>query len=431
MRETTCRRTIGRGAIVVLVLALEAAVAATTALGTAKAALAVVVLLAAAAAVAEPTLVAALSLPATFLTLRVSAGSLDLSYADVALVASLVACGLLAPWRDRSFRPVVNATLAYLALLSVAVLLRPSQRAMLEWGHRLVLVLGSAAVGAAIARRGRAHLALRAFVLAAVVVGLEAVRNTLANGLKPAYPFTFNKNAAGMLITCALITVFTAAPALRWPRGLVRLVAVPLLAGSLACQSRMAVAALVLVLLLSGIHQGRSGGLLGLLGIGASGAMVWATRSSFAESGDGAKFNSLNTRLSTYERALELWRANRLAGSGLRFWRDPLLGAGEPHNLVIAGLGESGVIGVAAVVLLNTLVIAALIRRRDVLGRLAIYVLLAQIMDGLGDIYWRAGTGTLPWLIVGLAQGTPSPVKATIARRRSSPVTDRVAPAMA
>ncbi len=430
MRETISRRTIGRGTAIALVLALEAAVATATALGARTAAVAVLALLVAAAAVAEPTVVAALSLPATFLTLRLSAGGLDLSYADAALVASLVACGLLAPWRDRAFRPVVHAAAAYLALLAVAVLLQPSQRAVLEWAHRLVLVLGSAAVGAAVARRGRAHLALRAFVLAAIVVGLEAVRNTLSNGLKPAYPFTFNKNAAGMLLTCALIMVFTAAPALRWPRSVIRLLALPLLAGSLACQSRMAVAAFVLVLLLSGIHQGRSGGLLGLLGIGASGAMVWATRSSFAESGEGAQFNSLNSRLTTYERALELWREHRFAGAGLRFWRDPLLGAGEPHNLVIAGLGETGILGLAAVVLLNALVIAALMRRRDVLGRLAIYVLLAQIMDGLGDIYWRAGTGTLPWLVVGLALGTPAPARREIGRRRAAPDTDRAAPAM-
>ena len=396
---------VRRAAIVAVVLALECGIAAATNGGVLPALTSATILLGVALAVTDPTMVAVLSFPATFLTLRLSAGALDLSYADAALVASVIASGLLAAWHEPAFRRIVIAGCAYLGLLAVAAALRPSTPALLEWAHRVVLVLGSAAVGAAISHRGRAHQALRAFVLSAVVVAVEAVRTTLANGLKPAFPFTFNKNAAGMLLTCALIVVFTAGSALRWRQAVTRAVAVPLLAGALACQSRMAVAAFVVVLLLAGIHQRRSTGLLSLLAIAASGAMVWATRRSLAETGDGAQFNSVNSRLSTYERVLDLWRQQRLAGAGLRFWHDRSLAAGEPHNLVIAALGETGVIGLAAVVLLNTMVLAALIRHRSALSRLAIYLLLVQIVDGLGDIYWRAGTGTLPWLVVGLALG--------------------------
>ena len=397
--------TLTRGGAVVVVVAIEGAIALASTAGAAPAALIAVAAIGVALAVTNPTMLAVLCLPATFVTLRLSAGSVDLSYADAGLLTSLLACGLFAPWRDRAFRRLVSVAGIYFGLLALAAALQPSMRALIEWGHRVALVLGSAAVGAAIARHGRAHQALRAFVLAGIVVAVEAVRATLADNLRPAYPFTFNKNAAGMLLASALVVVLTSSPTLRWPKGLTHALALPLLAGALACQSRMALAALVVVLLLNGIHRRRSAGLLSLLGIGASVAMVWATRRTFTERGEGSQFNSLNTRLATYERALELSSHHRIAGLGLRYWQDRSLAVGEPHNLVIAALGETGVIGVAALVVLNVLVIAVLRTRRTSLSRLAIYMLLVQLIDGLGDIYWRAGTGTLPWLVVGLALG--------------------------
>ena len=49
--------------------------------------------------------------------------------------------------------------------------------------------------------------------------------------------------------------------------------------------------------------------------------------------------------------------------------------------------------------------IAMFRRRKDPLGRAALYLTIAHAVDALAGIYWVAGTGTLPWLVVGLAAG--------------------------
>jgi hypothetical protein len=66
-------------------------------------------------------------------------------------------------------------------------------------------------------------------------------------------------------------------------------------------------------------------------------------------------------------------------------------------------------------IVLLAMVVSILRRRSDSLGRLAICVVVAQVINALADIYWVAGRGTIPWLIVGLAAGAALPQTAASA----------------
>jgi O-antigen ligase len=179
-----------------------------------------------------------------------------------------------------------------------------------------------------------------------------------------------------------------------------------LIVGLSACQSRGSAATLLVVLLVVVMRRGGARALVPVIGGVALAAMIWSTSQDFNDRSENAKFNSVNTRLETYDRSMELWSEQPVFGAGLRFWRDPAItGASEPHNLMISALVESGLVGTVAFVGFNVGILLLLRRRSDALGRAAFYLTLAHAIDAMAGIFWVAGTGTLPWLVVGLAAG--------------------------
>ena len=118
------------------------------------------------------------------------------------------------------------------------------------------------------------------------------------------------------------------------------------------------------------------------------------------------RFSSVNSRLATYDASLKLWRRDPVVGVGLKFWRDPAFSGetafGEPHNLVVSALGESGVIGLAALCLLLGITLAVVRRSRSDLAALAVLIWIATAVDSLVGIFWVAGTLTFAWIVVGL-----------------------------
>jgi O-antigen ligase len=144
-----------------------------------------------------------------------------------------------------------------------------------------------------------------------------------------------------------------------------------------------------------------------VIGVLAVGAMVWATTQGITDEKDpGYRFNSFGSRIEAYDAAIDLWQSEPLFGVGVRFWTDPKTNdPQEPHNLAISALAESGIVGLAALVLLHAWLLVLLWPRRDPLGLLAAYVVIAHVVDSIAGIFWVAGTGTLGWLLVGLAAG--------------------------
>ena len=384
-----------------------------------------------------PRSILTLALPATYLYYRVGPASTEISLADVMLGVALVAALPFVPWRSPVLRSMLRIVALYLLVLAIAIIAVPSKRAVIEWGHRAFLAGGGVVVGAAITQTTLlAVRALRAFLAASAVVAAGAIFDALAHWGSgtfpaPAYPFGIHKNAAGFLLACALLVLIVAPGFVALPRILKAPAIALLFTGMAACQSRGAVIALVSVLVVWVLYERRiTISPLVLVGAALLIAMTYFTiNATFAsDTNDGAaRFNSVNSRVATYDAALRLWRHDPLVGVGLKFWRDPALAAqtafGEPHDLVVSALAESGLIGLSGLVVLVVGGLVVVRRSRAQLAALAGAILLANVVDSLVGIYWVAGTLTFAWIVAGLACGersAPGPAREDVLAARAA-----------
>jgi O-antigen ligase len=364
--------------------------------------------------VVAPSIALLALLPSSLGYWRVGPEQFNLSLADVTLAAAFVAALPFVPWHHPRLRAAGRLLAVYLVILAVAVAVHPSQRTVLEWGHRGFLVGCGLAVGAALVARGLLTPAFRLFVVSSLVLAVAAIADTLGRSWEdgmptPAYPFGFQKNPAALLIAMGVLVVVIAPRTVRLPRAVRPLVLAVQYLGIAACQSRGTAIALVIVFSLWLLRTGRVlRSPLVVVGIVAMTAMAYLSFNALFQSDQAdSRFNSVNSRLDTYDYALDIWRDQPIAGAGLKFWRDPQyatgLGAGEPHNLVVSALGESGVVGIVG---LGVLLIGAsrlVAGRRDELLMLAGAVLWAKATASLFDIFWVAGTMTVPWVVIGAA----------------------------
>jgi O-antigen ligase len=383
--------------------------------------------------VVAPSLALVASLSASIGYWRAGPSSFNLSIADVALGAAFLAALPFVPWRLPAIRGYGRLTTLYLGVIAIPVAANPSTRTVFEWGHRGFLVGCALAVGAAIAVRRLVTATLRVYVATTVVFAVAAVVDAASrswvDGLPvPAYPFGMQKNPAALLMAMAVLVVVVAPRAVALPRVLRPLTVGALFTGIAACQSRGAAIALVAVL---GYWLVRSGRVLRspfvLVGMVVLVAMTWWSFNALFQSDKAdSRFNSVNSRLDTYDAALDIWRDHPIAGAGLKYWRDPdiqrgyELGASEPHNLVVAALGESGVIGLAALVVLVAGGAHLSARSREPLALLAAGALWLKAGASIFDIFWVAGTMTVPWLLIGIACGSSTMLLRVEAHRSRS-----------
>jgi hypothetical protein len=377
-------------------------------------------------------------LPASMGYWRVGPASSSLSVADVALGAAFVAALPYVDWRSARLRSFLRLLGLYLGILSIAVVANLSTRSAFEWGHRAFLVGCALAVGVALERRANTVWALRFFVLTGLVLAVVAAIDTVGaewiDGLPaPAYPFGLQKNPAALLIAIAALVVIVAPTEVRLPRfGRLPCIVV-LLVGIAACQSRGTAIALAAVLSFWLLRTGRLlRSPLTLAGIALMIAMAYLSFSAlFQSDAADSRFNSVNFRLETYDRAVSLWSEGPLTGAGLKYWRDADVnarfegGAGEPHNLIVAALGDSGVLGLLGLVVLVGGAALLLRRGHSEVVTLAWAVLLAKALASCFDIFWVAGTMTVPWIIVGVACARSSPPTPHAFARDRSPDRDQ------
>ena len=136
-------------------------------------------------------------------------------------------------------------------------------------------------------------------------------------------------------------------------------------------------------------------------------AMTYLTiNAAFQSDSQDSRFNSLNSRISTYDASVTLWGRDPLIGVGLKYWRDPAFGGelafGEPHDLVVSALGESGVVGLLALVVLVGSTILVITSGRSPVATFAVLIVIAKVIDSVTGIFWVAGTLTFMWIAVGL-----------------------------
>lgn len=357
-----------------------------------------------------PRVVLVAALLATMLPQRVGPAQFDLSVTDA--VAALAAFSALryVPWGDPRLRLVLRGLLLYLIALVVSIAAHPTQRALLEWGHRGVLFGGALLIGVGIVQSGTTRIALRAFVAVSGIAAAIAIVFTLTHRLEPAEVLAMQKNHAGVVLAVAFLVPLVAKSWLAWPNLVVRVLQVLILCGLLATQSRAALVGLIVALALRSVirsGQGRrrqaSIAVLGLCGVLIAVTFVSVNTRDLSRSVEDQKFNAINTRLDTIDTTLQkVFLPNPIGGGGLRFWGDRALNTGAPHDLVVGELGESGVVGFVGFVGLLGITAVALKRGRDDLAMLGLLAFVVRVTQTSADIFWVAGPLTVALIIAGM-----------------------------
>jgi len=354
-----------------------------------------------------PSLLWALALAGNYAYWRVGPSSLDVSVADVLLVGAVVVALPHVPWRNPLLQRALRWFLAYIVVLAVCVATVPTRTALLDLPHRSVMLAGAILIGTAIAAAGRTRLVVGVLALTSAAVAVAAVVTTLGNGFQPAYVLGIHKNASGSLLVSTLLLSLAGRSVLPFPARVITLLQAVWMAGLFATQARGAAVALVVALVVAMLRgDGVRHNPVLLLG-GA--AMVAAAALSFSNihaNGDRT-FNSVDSRVLTYDAAITIWKDHPVFGAGIKFWRDPSYSGhtafGEPHNAEVSALAETGVIGLGALLALMAGLLYLIGRLRSPLGHAAFLVLVARLVDVQFGIFWVAVTGSFAWIVIGMA----------------------------
>ena len=400
---TAARIVVIPGALIVAVSALALTIPSrpTFALGVA------ILLLALSIVLAAPSLLFALVFGATYAYWRVGPGTLNMSVCDAVTLAALVAAIPYVPWQSRVLRRVLMGLAFYLALIGVSLLAHPTDRAIAEWFHRGVLFGGAVLIGAAVANRRETGIVLRTFVYAGALVSLSAVYESVTSGFDPAYPFTMHKNLAGSLLSVGIVVLVVAPIQLRFRRATTRFLLVLLVAGLAATQSRGAALALVAVLAVHVIRsrRGRRRAPMFLLVMSLV-LIVGSVVTLEDELKSNPRFNAIEARVNAFDYAVnDVWLQHPLTGGGLRWFQEFGTSNAGVHDLVLAELSEVGLIGLFGLIVLLGNTTVELVRRRSRVREMALLVFLFQILFGVTQILWVAGSLTVTMLMVGLAVG--------------------------
>lgn len=357
-------------------------------------------------AATDPLAVALFALLGVWIIARTGAGGIDLSGSDALLVLGSVVAFPLVPWANPALRRVLGAVVVFQALLFLTVLASPTPASVFEWGHRLFLTGGSVVVGAALGGRGRTRAALGAFVLVSSVMGALTAGLWAAAGFAPTVAVLgFHKNFIGSMMLVSLVVSHLAPASTGFSRPQLAVAKSLCVAGLLASQSRGAIVALLVALIVATLGsrdvRRRSAPLFVML-VPLALFAFFSIRSQVAQPADAT--SSVTERARYREQGLEAWRDSPILGQGMRFFQEGEFSlTSDPHNVVVSSLSETGVVGLAALLGLLGVTARVLWRLRTGLALAALAVVVARFTHGLFDVYWVAGTQALPWMIVGMA----------------------------
>jgi O-antigen ligase len=247
--------------------------------------------------------------------------------------------------------------------------------------------------------------ALRAFVAVSSIVAVSAIFDSLTHGLTPAYPYGMHKNAVGALLGAAFILTIAAPWRLALRPIVVRHLRILFVLGVIAAQSRGAALALVAVIAIYAIRH-REARRAPIFFLVVTVVLIIGSAVTLKdEYKDNPKFNAIDQRTNVYDVAIDVWEQHPLLGGGLRWFQSGDTTNAGPHNLVIAELSETGLIGTVGLLLLIVMTIRAVISRRDALGEAAFLLLMYELFFASSEILWVAGGVTMPMLFIGLAMG--------------------------
>jgi len=364
----------------------------------------------------SPTVILLAVLPLAFAVWRVPLVPQGISVADVALATGLCVVAT----RGRRLSPlgqrVLRAIVAYQALLLVPVVVHPTSSALIDWGHRFFLTAGALLVGNEIAQSSKRIAALKVFVFACATVGAVAVVQSVTSDFTPAYPLGISKNLAGEVLAAGALVAIAVGEGVLGSRRVQLLLGGLAFLGLVATQSRGAWFGFGIALLVWVIYVRPSRRVvLGLAVLALAGGMYVVTSlAAESELENSIQTSSLESRQHFETVALSYFDRSPLVGQGIRFYLDPgydfPVPLGEegstrpaPHNLIVEALSEAGIVGLAALLVLIGQTSVSLARQPTRYTILALAALLGNFGHGTVDIYWLAGSLTVPWVLIGLA----------------------------
>jgi hypothetical protein len=241
---------------------------------------------------------------------------------------------------------------------------------------------------------------------------MAAVWNAVRHGWLDSAPFGLHKNFVGALLGAVIVLVFIAREDLALPAPWQAVIVCLIGAGEVASHSRGGALAASVGLFLAFVLQGKlhSTGtkVLGVLVAAGLAVFVYASvRHQLDQSQPVVSTSSIGIRYNVERATRAVWRTSPAYGVGLKYFNTYAYGsfALAASNVVDNELAESGVIGLAGfVVLLGTVLGAGFRRgRAEELAAAGFGMVAGLLAHGMVDIYWTAGTITLPFIVMGMA----------------------------
>ncbi|HEX2856984.1 MAG TPA: O-antigen ligase family protein [Propionibacteriaceae bacterium] len=381
----------------------------------------------------QPALIPLAAMPLFLVAYRVGGAGTDLSLSDAVLGVCTVLVLVFAPHPfSRELRTLLWLDALYQLATLFTVIANPHRANTVEWFHEWMLVSGALLVGWTVGRAGYARAAtnlLLAGTSAIGVIALVQAASHYAHGdFSPLYvtwPYGMQKNAVGTLMSFAIVIAFANPPWLRLSRHVGRAVFWLAAAGMLVTQSRQAIVAAgvgLLVLSLRGGHSGRRRPeVAAFLVVPALAVVATLVRDQIVL---GNQFSSANQRIVWYQESFDYFLKAPLVGHGLRFWYyDPVL-AFQPPNAELEVAASAGFVGLVAFVVLMIGVLVVLWRLPPGVGTLAFTIVLTRFVQGQMDLYWVAVQVPLPYIVAGICLGLvparrPGPLPALEERARA------------
>jgi O-antigen ligase len=239
-----------------------------------------------------------------------------------------------------------------------------------------------------------------------IVQGMSGYLRGDFGAVFPAWPFPMHKNFAGCLLGVAAALAYARPVWMGWPKPWSLTAFWICVGGILATQSRQSLVALAVVLIVLVLqrdpHRRRSKVILVTV-VPALALVGTLVRDQLAS---GNQFNSANQRLNWFEDSVVVWSQQPWVGAGLRWWyTDRFPFAFQPPNAEMEVLSSTGVIGLAAFLVLMLGALVVLWKMDPVYGTAAFAVLGSRFVQGQLDLFWVAAQTSIPFVIVGICLG--------------------------
>lgn len=365
------------------------------------------------AAIAQPALIPILAMPVVVVTQRAAFGSVDLSWSDVALGVAFWPAALLSPRPfSREMRQLLWLNVIYQAATLFTVVANPYGANVVEWLHAWLLVSGALVVGWAVGRAGYAKTGLSLFLIACAILAV----GTLGQGflqwtsgdfspVYPKWPWPMHKNAIGCILGFSALIGYARPSWLGWSSRAGLAMFWLSAAGIAAAQSRQALVAFAVGLVVISVrkHPERRRSLLILIGVIPLLAVVGTLVRDQLSSEN--IHNSAFQRLTWFEESLEAWQSNPLVGMGLRYWYTDTSYNFQPPNGTLEVMASTGLLGLFGFLIMIIGILVVLWRLDPKYGTIAVAVLLSRVVQGQLDLFWITVQTSIPFLIAGLCIG--------------------------